>query len=145
MEARTYTQDELDAAVREAIQQTERELRETIERELAEQMNRRIDELAQGAAVAIEKAANVAAKRVERAGYERAMKEIIERRAEGYHMGLADEGQCGAVCPNLTYLGRPVRCQREAGHPLGVVDRHKAVYGQPHQAVVWNEPVDAGG
>ncbi len=96
---------------------------------------------------------------LQRVAYERGRSEVEEARRAGYEEGVAAgseaaaqesrkahatavaegtvrEGRCGAVAPDLTL---PVTCQREAGHPLGPLDRHKAVYGEPHVAVSWNE------
>jgi hypothetical protein len=57
-----------------------------------------------------------------------------------YRQGIAETGTCGAWAEGVEIAGVQVVCGREAGHPLGPYDRHKAVYGEPHVAVVWNEP-----
>ena len=70
---------------------------------------------------------------------------LLMARAQGYREGLAVPGEapvryCGAAAPAVTLGEAPVYCQREPEHPLGPYDRHKAVFGEPHVAVVWNEP-----
>jgi len=48
--------------------------------------------------------------------------------------------RCQATAPTLRRDGEPIRCTKEKGHPVGELDRHKAVFAQPvHVAVVWNE------
>jgi len=59
---------------------------------------------------------------------------------ESYRQGIEDAGTCGARADGVEIAGVQVVCGRAAGHPLGPYDRHKAVYGEPHVAVVWNEP-----
>ena len=66
---------------------------------------------------------------------------VMQARAQGYREGIGGERLCSAIDPDVLLRGEPVLCQREAGHPLGPLDRHKAVDSvtEPHQAFVWNK------
>lgn len=70
--------------------------------------------------------------------------QMLDERATGYLMGVGGKKRCGAVArkPKDWPKGMAfpkVTCQREPEHPLGPYDRHKAVFGDPHIAVSWND------
>lgn len=70
-----------------------------------------------------------------------AVAELETRRAGQYRDGIARDGAaiCGAHEEGVTIGGVPVICMRPAGHALGPLDRHKAVFGEPHVCVSWND------
>lgn len=85
-----------------------------------------------------------------REGGERMRRELMEARAASYREGTAAEGLCGAPCgtkggeAGVVINGVPVICMRPSGHPLGALDRHKAVFGEPHLAISWNDEEGEG-
>lgn len=91
-----------------------------------------------------------------RIGYAAGRASVLEERARAYDEGTAAEGaaRCGA---ELRAGATIFRCQRDAGHPLSNVDRHKWVASKgaarcagedaditpvTHVAVVWNDPAE---
>ena len=76
-----------------------------------------------------------------RDGAAQAVAQLEARRAGQYNEGRprAAAAVCGASEDGVTIGGVPVICMRPAGHSLGSLDRHKAVFGDPHVAVSWND------
>lgn len=81
-----------------------------------------------------------------REGGERMRRDLMDARSASYREGTVAEGLCGALCglgdgeAGVAINDVPVICMRAAGHPLGALDRHKAVFGAPHVAISWNDP-----
>lgn len=70
---------------------------------------------------------------------EQEREQALQANVESYRDGTVAEGQCAAVAPGVLRDGQPVRCILAQGHPLSQYERHKALFGEPHLAVVWNE------
>lgn len=143
MEEQTYTSEEVAALL---AQERERNAREAVSeiaavRAEAEESAKAMQEAArrerQEAVARVSEDANRVIAKVN-AEFEA----VMQARAQGYREGLGGEHLCAAVDPDVLLRGEPILCQREAGHPLGPYDRHKAIDSatEPHQAFVWNEP-----
>lgn len=139
---RTYTQAEVEQLLEEERQAQARNAQRAIAFAEA-QAERLVEEAREAAGQSI---------REVKAQAQAYIADVMEKRAASYQMGIADGDRCGAqagswrqddsgedVFVPLLLGGRPVYCQREPGHALGPYDRHKAVFGAPHLAVVWNE------
>lgn len=74
-------------------------------------------------------------------GYDKARAERerkLQENVASYREGIAEDNPCGAPS-GVMLAGVEVLCGLPAGHPIGAYERHKAVFGEPHLAVVWNE------
>ena len=93
--------------------------------------------------VALDKERNAGRKEGREEGRQKvldALAELRERNIASYRAGISDEEPCNAPAPGVRKGGKAVLCQLQAGQQVGPYDRHKAVYGEPHTEIVWNEP-----